>query len=800
MGATGVVYNVTFDAEATLHERTMMAKQTRRSKGFIVVILIVIVMCASSQAQEPQSPFRDDGKQPNEVIAQLQPPPEGMNQPDRAAPVRPVPAASPTSGRGDGQKVTLNFENLDLYDFVNQISVILGLSPVVIDSDVRGSVTLLMTSPISRDDVFPLFNMILKSKNTALVKQGGVYQIVPISSALRSGLEIIEQLPAPVSEDESASKPGLRQETPKIATEARTRDSAVDDPRVPRLASHVIRVEFVPVGDLIEPIRLFMTEGGVIMPYARLNMLIVTDYSDSIEKIIQIIRMLDSSYLDPDLVELIEIRNNASSDVVEDLRKIFGTGTGDATGISFVSLERHNAIFVMAGSKRALSEAKRWIEELDTSSSKKYQTFIYVVQNGTAANIAMMVSALFGEDGTGNGGGFTGGAAAAGGATADLQAGRTSPFGTAAGAFGSQRQGDSITGQGAWDGGTFRTGQQLGPQLNPSRSVTSQVLRGGVFSGLQDIVRMVVDEINNSIIIQSTSADYAYILDTIEKMDVLPRQAIIDARIFEVDLTDSLQFGVNAILQPRGNDQRHTTAGLSPTGTLSANTFAFVGNTREILMALETLRTKTTVRILEAPSVLALDGTPARIHVGSEIPYPAGSFTGTAGSTTSVNYRPTGISLLVVPRISASGSVTLDITKEVSSVGPSMTIGFDERAPTFSKTEVMTTLSVKDGETVAIAGLIRDSNNTSRRGIPFLSDIPVLGYLFGGTSRDTRRTELIILITPHVIRTVEGFQHMTQELRDSLRNVRRFADEKEREYLRDMEEASREREQRRQRD
>ena len=275
-------------------------------------------------------------------------------------------------------------------------------------------------------------------------------------------------------------------------------------------------------------------------------------------------------------------------------------------------------------------------------------------------------------------------------------------------------------------------------------------------------------------------------------MDVLPRQAIIDARIFEVDLTDALSFGVSASLQGMTTEPADHLTGAkldAESGALSTNTFAFVGNSREILLRLNALREKTRVRILEAPSVLALDGTMARIVVGAEIPYPAGSYVSSVGSTTtSVQYRDTGISLLVMPRISASGSVTLNIAQEVSSPGAATSTG-----PTFSKTSVETTLSVKDGETVAIAGLIRDSNSFSRGGIPLLSDIPILGSLFGRTTKTTVRTELIILITPHVIRTPEKFQEMTQELKDSLRNVRKLADEKEREHIEDMEDARKER-------
>jgi general secretion pathway protein D len=275
-------------------------------------------------------------------------------------------------------------------------------------------------------------------------------------------------------------------------------------------------------------------------------------------------------------------------------------------------------------------------------------------------------------------------------------------------------------------------------------------------------------------------------------MDVLPRQALIDAKLYEVDLTDSLNFGINAALQATGTTNL-TTGELTTSGQLTATTFVPVGSARQIMAALDTLRTKTKVRVLEAPSVLALDGQEAQIVVGAEIPYPGTSFTGAVGgSTTSVQYRDTGVSLIVVPRISASGSVTLDLVQEVSAPGASISVG-GETAPSFSKTSVSTTLSVKDGETVAIAGLIRDGDNFSRSGVPFLSQIPLLGNLFGQTTKNSHRSELIILITPHVLRTPEKLQEMTQELRDSLRNARKYEGEKEKELREDKEDAQKDR-------
>ncbi len=833
----------------------------KKFRGAILVILASLLMggfSAMIPQESGQKPLTDDERQRTlesltRKIQQVQkdagqpaggetqkPSPSGMaSSPILAGTQAPSPAPAnppiPMPVPRDSGRVQLSYENADLYDFINQISSTLGLTPIVIDPDIKGSVYIQSSAPMAREDLLPLFNLILKSNNAALIKQDNIYQIVPISSALKKGIDVIEMPPSPPpAKPDAEKKPdaavpkttktpaGAAKDAPAAAplqTGATTQTSGApsqsserDASKIPRMATHVIRVEFVPVKDLIEPIKLFMTEGGVIMPYERLNMLIIVDYTDSAARVLQIVRMLDDSYLDPDLVELIKIHNNASADLCEDLKKIFGSGTKDsATGISFVSLDRLNAIFVMASSKRGLEEVKRWIKELDSATGRKIQTYVYVVENSTASNIAMMLTALYGGDGADTGAGGTGGAYGAGTAGRS-QAGPFGTGGSAAGAGSNQAGGtstpfsgsstyqsgaSSLSGyQGAYGGlaggGVFGSGQQLGPRLNVSPTITSQILRGGTFTGLQDTVRLVVDDLNNSLIIQATQADYTFLLETIKKMDVLPRQAIIDARIFEVDLTDALSFGVSTSLQGTSTDPAsHLTTGSisEASGALSAGTFAFVGNSREILLKLNALREKTRVRILEAPSVLALDGTIARIVVGAEIPYPGTSFTpAVGGTTTSVQYRDTGISLLVQPRISASGSVTLNIAQEVSSPGATTASG-----PTFSKTSVETTLSVKDGETVAIAGLIRDANTFSRGGVPLLSEIPILGSLFGRTSKTAARSELIILITPHVIRTPERFQEMTQELRDSLRNVRKLADEKEREHLEDMEDARKER-------
>jgi general secretion pathway protein D len=803
----------------------------KRLWNAIIVIGFMVLTGGLSSAtwtpQEPSQPLSPAeerkrmldrlSKQRQDIQQGARPPSNPSATPPVSAPSAPVPPAADAVQR-EGGKVQINYENADLYDFISEISSMLGLTPLIVDSEVKGSVNIISTGPMAKADVLPLFNLILKNNNAALVKQGDVYQIVPISSALKKGVEVIE-LPTstpdnpPDSQKAPATPSGpvqpAIQKTPAAAAQGK------EPSKAPKLATHVIRVEFVPVKDLIEPVKLFMTEGGVIMPYERLNMLIITDYTDNAARVLDIIRMLDNSYLDPNLVELIKIKNNASADVAEDLKKIFGSGTKDsATGISFVSLDRLNAIFVVAGSNRGLEEMRHWIAELDAESGRNFQTYVYVVENSTASNIAMMLSAFYGGEETTSYDSNAAGSANTGvtGGTRGAQAGSFGNSGSNRGGTSQSRtsssmanqsynQGDQFynsgqNGGGFMNGGPFSSTQRLGPQLNPSRSITSQILRGGEFTGLKDTVRLVVDDVNNSLIIQATSVDYAYILETIKKMDVLPRQARIDAQIFEVELNDTLRFGVNAWLQARGETANGPalTTGSLVSGLLSAHTFAFVGDSRQIMVQIEALKNNTNVKILESPSILALDGTMASFNVGTEYPYSSGSYiSSVGGSQSNVQYRETGVTLMVLPRISASGTVTMDITQEVSSAGASVQVGTEESAPTFPKAVVTNTFYVKDGETVAIAGLIRDTKSNGRRGIPFLSEIPILGSLFGVTENKSSRTELIVLITPHVIQTHEKLQEMSQELKDSLRNVRTLVDDTKKERAEDIQDAQKDR-------
>ena len=230
-------------------------------------------------------------------------------------------------------------------------------------------------------------------------------------------------------------------------------------------------------------------------------------------------------------------------------------------------------------------------------------------------------------------------------------------------------------------GGLGGAGQSLGPSL-AGRPMSNQT---GIRAVVSANVKIIVNEFNNSLIIQATEADYQFLLETIRQLDVLPRQVLIEARIYSVELRDDLSFGVAAFLQARGaatpgGEGQEPTSGGPPTtgqisaeGTLTVVTRTFLGQERQLEAVINALRTKTDVEIVEAPRLLALDGMQAQINVGAEVPVTTASFGDPlrAGSATSfvnsIQFRPTGVTLLIMPRISASGIVMMDLAIEVSS-------------------------------------------------------------------------------------------------------------------------------------
>ncbi|WP_048862928.1 type II secretion system protein GspD, partial [Acidisphaera rubrifaciens] len=296
--------------------------------------------------------------------------------------------------------------------------------------------------------------------------------------------------------------------------------------------------------------------------------------------------------------------------------------------------------------------------------------------------------------------------------------------------------------------------------------------------------RVTADRSNNALIITATAQEYAPIEAALQKLDIAPLQVLIDATVAEVTLTDNLSLGLQyyfnsgvfrGIFAPGVKPIAGTGTGQSlfstfpGVGFLSGFNFGYsFGGTNIILQALASL---TTVRVLSSPNLLVLNNGTARLQVGDQVPIATQSatstLTNTAQTVNSIAYKDTGIILNIIPRVNAGGLVLLDMAEEISSPRGTTTSALD--SPTISQRRVTSSVAVRDGQTIGLAGLITDNRQNSTVGIPWLKDLPYVGFLFGTQSEALTRTELIVLITPHVVRTLEDGDAVTQELRDKLR-------------------------------
>jgi general secretion pathway protein D len=314
-------------------------------------------------------------------------------------------------------------------------------------------------------------------------------------------------------------------------------------------------------------------------------------------------------------------------------------------------------------------------------------------------------------------------------------------------------------------------------------------------------VKLVADESTNSLIVLATARDYAMIKEVLRKLDVVPRQVLIETMIAEIGLSGDLQFGVEYAIATNGlnkvlgdlpeEDEESTdlagvtSRSINPNSLLRAakkgakiggeGLFSVITDRRQFLVLINALATRSNVRSLSTPHVIAADNREAHILIGEEIPILTSTQQNFSSSNTdrvfsSVQYRDTGKILTIVPQVNSAGLVNMEITQEVSAVG-SPSFG-DTNSPSFTSREAETTVVVQDGQSVLIGGIIDDQMTRSRRGVPFLMDIPVLGRFFRTESEGMDRTELIILITPHVIRDRQEAQAVTAEFEERIRGLK----------------------------
>lgn len=500
------------------------------------------------------------------------------------------------------------------------------------------------------------------------------------------------------------------------------------------------------IKELIEP---FLPQGSIKRVDPERNLLLVAGAGPDLANIVQTVRAFDVDWLKARSVGIFPLQHTEPAAIIRELITILDTDENGKGPLRLMPIERQNAILVVANSQSLLSHVERWIEKLDLGTGDGERLYVYYVQNAKAADLADLLGELFGND----------------------------------------SQIDRQSGGNVAPGRTPVKVDASGVSEISGADASSIRLSGG------NEIRFVADETTNALMIVATPADYSLIESAIKKIDIEPLQVLIEATIAEVTLGDEFKFGLQWAFESGdlglngGSGRGVLSSGDSGTiGSIFPGFSFILSDATGARAVLDAIATETEVDVISSPTLLVLDNQTASLQIGDEVPITTLKRQGTddplAPILNSVEYQDTGVILEVTPNVSSSGNVILEIAQEVSNVSESVDSGV--LTPTISQRKVKTVVSVRSGETIILGGLISNLKSRTKRGVPVLSDIPVLGALFGGREIKSTRKELILLLTPKVLYSPEDARRATEELKATLETLKALESEPDANLLIEM--------------
>jgi general secretion pathway protein D len=679
---------------------------------------------------------------------------------------KPVDAKAPQPPRGPRNvgDITLDFKDADIQEVARVILGDLLKANYAIDPDVSGAVTLQTGKPITRQALIPALEAVLEGRGARLVAYGNIYRVTRqpgIAAAAMGGVGV-----GPIRIPDGA---GLR----------------------------VFPLEYINAEEMAKILQPTLPEGAVAVVDPARNLVMVAGTGPELALASGTVSIFDVDQMAGQSVLLTSLENVDAGTMVAELEGVFAAGGkgGPRGPVRFIPVERLNAVMVIARQVRYIEEARHWIYRLDrTRSANEQRLFVYYVQNGRAADLAKTLRGVFAD----------------GSVVEASDSAQRSPLRRPTVTRTELDYKPTATSTGVSGGGTAQPpGTFLGPQpAGPPGTPAAAAAAGGVASGelaalargaqgagaggaapgapgrLGGAVRITADDKNNALLIAATPRDFELVQDVLDKLDLVPLQVLIEATIFEVTLRDQLRFGLQYLISNGGLGFANDGSAILTRGTDLNNLagaaqstlpgFAFTLNgTDRVRFVLDALSEITDVNVISSPHMLVLDNQEARLQVGDEVPIITQSATSTLTSNplivNTVQYRNTGVTLEVTPRVNAGGLVTLDIAQEVSDV--QQTTSSTINSPTIQQRRLVSTVAIQDAETIMLGGLIREDSQQTRAGIPVLHRIPIIGAMFGTTNNTARRTELLVLITPRVIASAQDARDVTQDMRRKFLNL-----------------------------
>jgi general secretion pathway protein D len=677
-------------------------------------------------------------------------------------------------GGAGGEGFELTYENAPIAVVAQDVLGKILKVGYTIDPRVMGMISMSSGRPVPKSDLLFVLENALRLSGVVMVKDVQGYRLIPLGDAVGAGnLDAVE----------ARAEPGY--------------------------GVSVVPLKYVSASTLIKLLDSFATKPGTVRADPSRNLLLIQGTGAERRTAVDTVLGFDVDWMRGQSVGVFPIRNTAPEPIITELEKILDSGEGGLSQhtVKFQPITRMNAILVVTRKPDMMRTVETWIHRLDATDTARAGVHVYHVKYGDARQLARVLNDIF----VGGGGSLDTAAgqvaprsgterlsATGTGSTSSGSSGLGSSSGTGGGLGSSSGGlGSSSGGLGSSSGGLgSRTGSStLGNRPGGDTSaLEGRTPGGGNNQPLLEGVRITADTVGNMLLIYASTEQYEIIARTLVQLDRQQLQVAIDATVAEVDLNDTLQYGVQYFLQSKmsgvpfsvsnvpttsagaGNAPSlgNVAAGTGPVSPVAAQAGGFnllIGSSAGPNVVLDALHSVTNTRILNNPSIVVVDNQVATLMVGSDVPISTGSATVLTANNTVVNsidYRSVGIILRVQPHINVNGNVRLDIEQEVSGVtAATSTTG----NPTFSERKLKSSIGVQNGQTVLMAGLIQEQQETDRGGIPLLDQIPNLGDVFSHQNKTGQRTELIVFIRPKIIRTSEDASFIAEELRSKLRGT-----------------------------
>jgi general secretion pathway protein D len=717
-----------------------------------------------------------------------------------------VPAAQPAPQAGAAPQATtpqqppptvyggLSLNNASLTEVIDLLARQLRIN-YILDPRVKGGVILNTYGETKDIDTRSLLETILRINGYGMVKQGELYRIVLLTD--------ISHLPLPL---ETKTDP----------------NSIADDDQT---MLNLVFLKFVTADELTNVLKPFIGENASIYTYGPANLLFILDSRRNMRRVMELVAMFDSDQLANQRVRVFEAKNGRPSDLAKELETIVRSiSLSDKSApIKFLPIDRINTLIAVAPNPGAFAEVETWLAKLDTPvrvTAGGVNNYVYRVRFGDAMAISCSITALYtqflgvgynnpgsilacmgtspnglanGAPGVGGGGIFgAGGGMYGGGGAYGANPYAANPY--AANPYAANPYGGGYPYPGAYPPAAYLQPAAAAPAIAPGQAA-SPIAPGGVaapagtlpagtdltgaylgavaFTVPPRVPRVVANPLNNTLLIQATPQEYENIERLLKDLDVPPRQVLIEAKIYSVDLTHAFGSDVEAKLQTLTGTTARSFLGSLIGDTTNLTASALVGKSRELLGIVKLQESESRAKVLSAPAVVATDSIPASINVGTTVPTLAGqTASGITGAVSNaISNASTGIGLNITARVTPSGIVTMVINQNVSD--PQQTTTSNIQSPSFATKSINTQVTVQDGDTIAIGGMIAETSTASSAGIPVLNRIPVFGALFGTRGYSKERTELIIFLTPHVIYDSNQMLDATDELRARIKVLRK---------------------------